>query len=120
MIISRLFHFYTCWFVIFWLISLIINKSYLCYYSAIFVFVIGQYIAVKNYVENISTMQILIIITLIHSIPFLYINKPKNNKEINESLRVLVLSLLLYVLIMTPFKIYDIYFVQGAKKYLKL
>ena len=113
---NRIFHFYTAWATVMFLLSVLTNRMNLMYPTALFVFIVGQFITLNNYVNNKSNDKTLILSSLIHTFPLIFL---KYNIT-SGGLTTLVISLSIYIYMMGLERVYDIYLIQGAKKYLDI
>lgn len=116
----RLLHFYTSWSLLLYAIVQSFNLNHsLTFYNAVFVFVIGQLIALINYIQNKASVIMFIAVSLVHTFLLSNTYLPHSQKEKTDSLLVLFSSLLLYVSVLGYDRIFDIYIKQGAQKYLR-
>lgn len=113
---NRIFHFYTSWVVVMFLLSVLTNRMNLMYPTTLFVFIVGQIISLIHYLKNKSNDKTLILASLIHTFPLIFL---KYNIK-SDGLTTLLVSLSIYIYMMGPEKVYDIYFIQGAKTYLDI
>ena len=113
---NRIFHFYTPWVAIMFLLSVLTNQMNLMYPTTLFVFIVGQFITLHNYVNNKSNDKTIILVSFIHTFPLIFL---KYNIT-SGGLTTLLVSLSIYIYMMGLERVYDIYLIQGAKKYLDI